>query len=130
MKTLEEIRKVFSKDRFATENGAVIDSVTDDTAVCSLTLCERHMNANGAVMGGVHYMLADFAFAVAVNHDSMSVVSLDASVSFVSAVKGTRLIAMAMCIRSGFRTVFYRVDVKDDLDNLCAVINITGYRTV
>jgi len=36
-------------------------------AICSLTLEAKHKNALGAVMGGVYFTLADFAFAVASN---------------------------------------------------------------
>ena len=48
MKTLEEVRKVFEGDRFATENGAVIDEVGEDFAVCSLEIKDGHKNAAGA----------------------------------------------------------------------------------
>ena len=66
-KTLEEVRILFREDRFATENGAVIDEIGDHSAVCSLTVTDSHRNAMGAVMGGTYFMLADFAFAVAAN---------------------------------------------------------------
>ena len=36
MKTLDEVRKIFENDRFATENGAVIDAIGELRAVCSL----------------------------------------------------------------------------------------------
>ena len=65
--TLEEVRKIFEDDRFATENGAVIDQVGPHSATCSLTITASHRNAMGAVMGGTYFMLADFAFAVAAN---------------------------------------------------------------
>ena len=38
MTDLNEIRQFFEKDRFATENGMVIDSVGDMTAVCSMKI--------------------------------------------------------------------------------------------
>ena len=50
-KTLEEVRNIFANDRFATENGAVIDSVGDHTATCSLTVTPHHKNAMNALMG-------------------------------------------------------------------------------
>ena len=126
-KTLEEIRKIFENDRFATENGAVIDEVGEKRAVCSLSLTSSHRNAMGAVMGGVYFMLADFAFAVAANHDRFGCVSLHSDVSFLTPAKGERLIAEAFCIKEGKTTACYRVDVKDDLGNLCAIVNVTGY---
>ncbi len=67
MKPDEKTVKLFENDRFATENGAVIEEVEEHYAKCSLKLGSRHRNAMGAVMGGVYFTLADFAFAVAAN---------------------------------------------------------------
>lgn len=64
MKPDEKTVKLFENDRFATENGAVIEEVEEHYAKCSLKLGSHHRNAMGAVMGGVYFTLADFAFAV------------------------------------------------------------------
>jgi len=87
-KTLEEVRKIFENDRFATENGAVIEEIGDRSATCSLTVTASHRNAMGAVMGGVYFMLADFAFAVAANWEKMGCVSLRSDISFLGAARG------------------------------------------
>lgn len=125
-KTLAEVRKMFEGDRFAAENGAVIEEIGHHSAVCSLTLTDSHRNAMGAVMGGVYFTLADFAFAVAANWEQMGCVSLHADISFLGAAKGHKLIARAVCLKNGRRTACYRVDVTDDLDNLAAAVTITG----
>ena len=127
-RSLEEVRKIFEGDRFATENGAVIEEIGDKYAVCSLTLTDSHRNAMGAVMGGVYFMLADFAFAVAANWQRMGCVSLRSDISFLSAAKGSRLIARAACIKDGKSTACYRIDLTDDLGNLTATVTATGYR--
>ena len=126
-KTLEEVRKIFEGDRFATENGAVIEEVGDHSARCSLVITDSHRNAMGAVMGGTYFMLADFTFAVAANWEKMGCVSLHSDISFLGAAKGEKLIANAVCIKDGKRTACYRVDVTDDLGNLAATITTTGY---
>lgn len=51
MKPSEQTVQIFMQDRFATENGAVIDEVDDHYAKCSLKIEDRHRNAMGAVMG-------------------------------------------------------------------------------
>lgn len=126
-KTLEEIRKIFEGDRFATENGAIIEEIDEHSATCSLAITNSHRNAMGAVMGGVYFMLADFAFAVAANWENMGCVSLRSDISFLGTAKGEKLIAKAICIKGGKRTACYRVDVTDDLGNLAAIVTITGY---
>ena len=126
-KTLEEVRKIFEGDRFATENGAVIEEIGDHSATCSLVITDSHRNAMGAVMGGIYFMLADFAFAVAANWDNMGCVSLRSDISFLGTAKGKKLIAKAVCVKDGKRTAYYRVDVTDDLGNLTATMTATGY---
>ena len=126
-KTLEEVRKIFEGDRFATENGAVIEEIGHHCATCSLVIRDSHRNAMGAVMGGTYFMLADFAFAVAANWESMGCVSLRSDISFLGAAKGKKLIAKAVCVKDGRSTSCYRIDVTDELGNLTATVTATGY---
>ena len=127
MKTIQEVRKIFEGDRFAMQNGAVIEEIGDHSATCSLVITDLHRNAMGAVMGGAYFMLADFAFAVAANWEKMGCVSLHSDISFLASAKGKKLIAKAVCIKDGKSTACYRVDVTDDLGNLSAVVTVTGY---
>ena len=126
-KTLEEVRSIFKGDRFATENGAIIEQIGEHSATCSLVITDSHRNAMGAVMGGTYFMLADFAFAVAANWEKMGCVSLRSDISFLGAAKGNKLIAKAVCIKDGKTTACYRVDVTDQFGNLAATMTATGY---
>lgn len=128
MKPSEETVQMFKKDRFATENGAVIDEVDDHYAKCSLKIEDRHRNAMGAVMGGVYFTLADFALAVASNWQDMGSVSLNSEITYLTAAKGERLTAEAVCVRNGRTTGYYRIDVRDELGNLTAAVTATTYR--
>ena len=126
-KTLEEVRRIFEGDRFATENGAVIEEIGERSATCSLQITASHRNAMGAVMGGVSFMLADFAFAVAANWENMGCVSLRSDISFLGTAKGETLIAKAACLKDGRTTACYRVDVTVDLGISAATVTVTGY---
>ena len=123
---LEKVQKVFGGDHFATEMGAVIDEIDDHYAKCSLVINDHHKNAMGGVMGGVHFMLADFAFAVASNCEHMGVVSVSSNITFLSGVKGDILYAEANCVKDGRTTCYYTVDVYDDRGTKCAAVTITG----
>ncbi|HBA70305.1 MAG TPA: phenylacetic acid degradation protein [Lachnospiraceae bacterium] len=127
-KTLDEVRKLFENDRFATETGAVIDEIGDFYAKCSLKLEERHKNALGAVMGGVSFTLADFAFAVAANWQNPGVVSLSSNIAYLGISKGERLIAEARCIKNGRTASYYNISVQDELGNPVAAVTAIGYR--
>ena len=127
MKSLEEVKKIFEGDRFATENGAVIEKLGNHSATCSLVITNSHRNAMGAVMGGTYFMLADFAFAVAANWEKMGCVSLHSDISFLGSAEGNKLTAKAVCVKDGKSTSCYRVDVTDDSGNLAAMVTVTGY---
>lgn len=126
-KILEEVRRIFEDDRFATENGAVIEAIGDHSATCSLIITDSHRNAMGAVMGGTYFMLADFAFAVAANWEKMGCVSLRSDISFLGTPKGEKLLAKAVRVKDGRTTACYRVDVTDEYGNLTATVTATGY---
>ena len=127
MKGLDEIRAFFAKDRFATENGARIEAVGEGYAKCSLQITGHHQNANGSLMGGVSFLLADFAFAVAANHEQVGTVSLSSSVTFLGVPKGSILLAEARCVKQGRSVCYYRVAVTDELDTPVAEVTINGF---
>ena len=92
-KTIEEAREYFSRDRFATENGIVLDELDESHAVCSLEVSDRHRNAYGGVMGGAIFTLADFAFAAITNGCGEVTVAQQVSINYLAATKGGRLTA-------------------------------------
>ena len=70
MQTLDEVRKFFQNDVYATgTTGIEIADARPGYAKVTLKIDERHINAVGRVMGAVYYTMADFAFAVATNYE-------------------------------------------------------------
>ena len=127
MENIEEVREYFKGDKFATDAGMFIDEIGDHSAVCSVVLDGRHCNAMGNVMGGVHYTLADFAFAVASNWQKTGVVGINNSIAYLSPVKGKKLIARATLIKDGRSTCVYSVDITDDLGTKVANVQCMGF---
>lgn len=127
-KTLEEVRRFFAQDIFATNMGAVIEEIGDGYAKCTLELLPCHQNAAGAVMGGAIFTLADFAFAVAANWNKPLHVSVSSQITYLGAAKGGRLIAEARKVKEGRSTCFYVVQVQDDLGNPVAHITEYGFQ--
>ena len=128
MKSLEEARREFSRDLYATkQSGIVIDRIGENYALCSMELTGDHRNAYGGVMGGAIYTLADFAFAVASNFDKeMATVSLVGQATFMSATRGNTLYAEARLLKDGRNNCFYEVTVSDNLDKVIAIVSFTG----
>ena len=79
-------------------------------------------------MGGAYFTLADFAFAVAANWQEIGTVSLNSEIAYLGSAKGDRLTAEAFCIKNGRTTSYYRIEVRDEFDNLAAIVNTTGYK--
>jgi len=133
---LNHIREHFKKDRFATEAGIVIDSVTEDQAVCSMELNEGHKNSVGNVQGGAIFTLADLTFAVHCNlawvcgEDIGVTVGQSCSISFLKSTKGSKLIASSTCLSKGRSVSVYRISVKDDLGVLIAEMQANAFTTV
>lgn len=126
--TVEEAREYFKNDRFATVNGMTVDELTEDGCVCSLTLTENHRNALGGVMGGAIFTLADLALAVSTNNVHLGTVAVDVSIQFLSAAKGSRLIARSSCVRDGRTMCVYQVTVMDDTGRKIALFTGTAYK--
>lgn len=125
--TLKEVQERFKNDRFATDNGAVIEKVGDGYARCVMPLDEHHYNAVGSVMGGAVFTLADFAFAVASNWNRKPCVSLTAQITYLGRAKGRKLIAEARKVKEGRTTCYYLVEVSDELGNKVAHVTSNGF---
>lgn len=126
--TIEKVREFFAHDRFATENGAIIEEIGDRYARCSIMIETKHLNAMGNVMGGVSFTLADFAFAVAANWQKTGTVSLASNITFYGVAKGKKLIGTARCVKDGRSTCYYTVDITDDLETMVAAVTFNGFK--
>ena len=126
--SLEDARAYFEKDRFATENGVALESVSPGSAVCSLVLTARHRNAEGGVMGGAIFTLIDLAFAAASSNVHKPTVAQQVSMNFLSAAKGEKLTAKATCRKDGKTSCVYQVDVSDDMGRDVAQAVVTGFK--
>lgn len=135
MDRIAAARAVFDNDRFASEaTGVEIVEVEDRYARCQVTVADRHRNAMGAVMGGVLFTLADLAFAVAANSETLAEgklhwVSIDSHIAFLTNTRNGILTATARCIRQGRSSCVYTIDVADCEGKVLAVVTTTGMKT-
>ncbi|MBP5462893.1 MAG: PaaI family thioesterase [Lachnospiraceae bacterium] len=124
----EEAREYFRGDRFATENGMELRELGDNYAICDMTLTERHKNANGGIMGGVMFTLADFAFAVCANQIHRPTVAQQVSINYLGAPTGTTLSAQAVWRKTGRSTTVLTVDGTDDTGRDIAQFVGSGFK--
>lgn len=127
--SIEEVRAYFGQDRFASEAcGCEVLEAAHGHSVCAFDIDERHMNAQGHIMGGAIFTLADFALAIACNMGEKATVAISNTIEYFSVAKGSRLIATADADKSGRSVGFYTVEVADDLGTRVARMTATCFR--
>lgn len=126
--SIEEAREFFKNDHFAMNMGIQIDELNEESCQCSLKLNDGHKNAVGGVMGGVMFTLADFSFAVISNHLHHPTVAQQVSVNYLSAPKGDKLIANAICKKNGRSSSIINVDVMDETGREVVQFIGTGFK--
>lgn len=127
--TKEEILAYFSKDIYATETtGIEVLEVGDSYAKTKLDIKHGHRNADGVVMGGCIYTLADFTFAIAANSVDISTKTLSSNIIFNSPATGDVLYADTQIVKNGRTICTYEVRVVDENDRLIATVVCMGFR--
>ncbi len=126
---IEEVRELFGNDRFATEAcGCKVLEASRGHAVCSFDVLPTHLNAQGNIMGGAIFTLADFALAIACNMGENPTLSVSNTIEFMSVARGKTLIATCDVNKSGRSLGFYTSEVRDELGTLVARMNATCFR--
>lgn len=129
MDSIELVRQRFAKDIFATETtGVEILDSKPYYSRCAMKIGDRHRNAMGTVMGGAIFTLADFAFAVAANAESLQTVSASSSITYLSSGRGDSLFAEARCLKDGRTTCFFEVTVSDESGKAVAKVSTMGVK--
>lgn len=126
----ERAIKAFSGHPYACElTGIKIDKVEDDHARCSMVVEPKHLNANGTVMGGALFTLADFCFGIAATYPKPSkLVTLSCSMNFIRPAYGPVVYADARCVKNGRTVCFFRVEITDGEGKILAAADVNGYR--
>lgn len=134
MNSIDRVREIFGRDRFATETtGIKIISLDNHTSLCSLQLGGCHCNARGVAMGGVVYTMADFAAAIAANSEDIESgglhwVSLDSTIHYLTAAPmGVTLVAKTQAFRQGSRTALYQTIIENSDNGKCVAIVETTF---
>ncbi|MCD7774650.1 MAG: PaaI family thioesterase [Clostridiales bacterium] len=126
--TIEEIRKFFDNDRFATGIGCRIEEAEPDHAVITLDVEERHLNGNGVVQGGVLFTMADFACATAAYANGDMRVSADGAISYFSAGNCKKLTAVSSALKIGRSLSYYEALITDENGKKIAKGSFTMYK--
>ena len=126
--TKEELtRKMFEKDAYVKLSGIEIVEITDESATVRAKIQAEHLNANGAVQGGMLYTLADFAFAVHANHLHPMTVTQGGHIHYIRAAITDEVTATAVeRVRSGHNTVS-EVVVRNGAGETVCICTFNGF---
>ena len=93
-----------------------------------LKVAKHHLNSAGCVHGGVVFSLADAAFSAAANSHGVLALSIDANISYFSALSEGTLTAEAREAARNPKLATYLIEVRDEGGALIAHFRGTVYR--
>src|SRR5919109_2565368 len=115
-KALEFTREYQKKIPFVVHLGLTTEALGEGTARLSMPLPKHFTNSLGTAHGGVIMSLLDVALCTAartLHPDSVGVVTIDMSTSFVGGGGGERLIAEARVLKDGRSVSFVEGEAKN-----------------
>lgn len=123
------VRKIRENDRFGKMVGIDIAEAGPGYARVTLKVEDKHLNAVDITHGAAIFSLADLAFAIASNSHEKVAVALNMSINFLKATReGSFLTATAMEDNLTNRTGLYRIEVKDETNEIVAIAQGLAYR--
>lgn len=108
---------------FVAHLGLVTEALGEGTARLSMPLPEHFTNSLGTAHGGVIMSLLDVALCTAartLHPDSIGVITIDMSTSFIGGGSGERLLAEARVLRDGRSMTFVEAEAKNADGSLVA----------
>ncbi len=92
-----DFKELYKHDRYANENGVVLEELNDDFARMSIVVEKRHLNGGSAAHGGMIFLLADITMAAMANHKQFPSVSIQSDIRFLAAaLEGDKITAEAV----------------------------------
>jgi acyl-CoA thioesterase len=119
---MEQVRKLFQQDRFVKMIGVELVELREGYAKSVVTVVDDHLNGKDFTQGGVVFTLADYTMAAAANtHGQLALTATSGITYFKPSGLGDVLTAEAEELSCGRKMSHYRVDVRNQRNELIAV---------
>lgn len=124
------VNHMMDHDAFSQWLGIEVIEVKEGYSKIQMTIRKEMVNGFGIVHGGLHFSLADSAFAFACNNRNNLSVALDVTITFTKAVNvGDVLTAEAKEVHNGRSTGVYLITVFNQKNEQVALFKGTCFRT-
>ncbi len=107
---------------FLSYNKMNIDLIKDNYVQMSLDITDETLNNCQIVHGGLLFSLADAAMSLAAKTNGKETVTISANINYLKAVQGKKVKAVASLIKKGKATSYYKCQIFNDEDVLCATV--------
>jgi acyl-CoA thioesterase len=122
--------KMMKEDAFSRWMGMEILDVREGFCKVSCTITDDMLNGFRVTHGGIIFSLADSALAFSAATYGRVALALDNSISFTQKTSsGNRLTATSECLQITYKTGLFEVKVRNEKDELVAVMKASVYRT-
>ena len=124
------VARMLEQDALSRWLGLEVVAVAPRRSTCRMTVRAEMVNGFGVAHGGIVFALADSAFAFACNTHGRVTVSVENSITYPAPIHpGDVLTAVAEEEAASNRLAYYRVEVRNQADELVASFRGTAYRT-
>lgn len=113
--------ELLGRDAFAKAVGLEVLQAEPGFAKVRMPVAAHLLNGHGNLHGGAMFTLADYAAAVASNMYGEPTMALNGSISFLHAVRGGYVTAVARTVKSGRRVTFQTVELFDSDETPVAI---------
>ncbi len=124
---MDHLSAVVQQDQFARLAGLEIVETAPGRAKVRMVVGPQHLNGMGVVHGGALFTLADYAFAAACNGHGFPAVAVNATISYLKAVKSGQLIADAQEAAEPGKMGSCIVRITDESGELVALFQGLSY---
>lgn len=108
-------------------NDMRITELSNGYAKVEMTVDEKILNLYGYVHGGALFSVADFVAGAASFTTGRDSVTMNASINYLTAATGGKIIGIANEIKAGHKTGVYEVFIFNDQDDLLCRATLTMF---
>ena len=128
MSTTVRSTRVLKKQKgFISANNYEVIKVEENYCELEGIITDTSTNHLGIAHGGYIFGLADTAAGIAAMTDGRVAVTVDSNIQYLKAGKGSKLKAVAKCIKNGKSVGFFEVYIYDQEDTLIAKSSINYF---